>query len=53
MKLLCMVSLVILLAGCSHEQRPSPKPSPAKTRADGEQALRDSLAHTNKSQRRK
>ncbi len=52
MKLLCIASLVILLAGCSHEQRPS-KPSPAKSRTDGEQALRDALAHTNKSQRRK
>lgn len=52
MKWLWIVSLVILLAACSHEQRPS-KPSPAKPRSDGEQALRDALAHTNKSQRRK
>lgn len=52
MKFLCIVSLVILLAGCSHEQPPA-KPSPAKPRTAGEQALRDALAHTNKSSRRK
>jgi hypothetical protein len=52
MKHLCIALLSVLLAGCSHDQRPT-KPSPAKSRSDGEQALRDALAHTNKSPRRK
>jgi hypothetical protein len=45
----CLACLVAM-AGCDVPQ--PPKPSPFKLRVNGEQQLRDSLAHTNPELRR-
>jgi len=44
--------LFLLLAGCA-APAPPPKPSSAKPRPNGEQQLRQSLAHTKSQPRRK
>jgi len=44
------VCLALAMAGCDAPQ--PPKPSPYKPRVNGEQQLRDSLAHTNPQTRR-